>query len=185
MYQPISPSNFSHLLHPYNTSLVTCCGEDGKPNIITIAWLIPVSINPPLLCISIRPTRYSYGLIKATGEFVVNLASYEIAPQALFCGRRSGSQVDKFTATGLTPLPAKHVRPPIIAECLAHLECHVEKEVEGGDHNLLVGRVLAAYAREGVLGEDGLYDLSRAHPLFHLGRSRFTTLREETIEPLL
>ncbi len=185
MSKTIPVANFNYLLHPYNTSLVTCCGEDGKPNIITIAWLIPVSVKPPLLCMSVRPNRYSYGLIRATGEFVVNVAPCEIAQQALYCGRRSGRDVDKFAMTGLTPAPAQRVRPPIIAECLAHLECRLVQEVEAGDHNLLIGEVLAAYAREGVLGEDGLYDLSRSQPLLHVGRDRFTSLSAEMIEPSL
>jgi flavin reductase (DIM6/NTAB) family NADH-FMN oxidoreductase RutF len=178
-------SNFNYLLHPYNTFLVTCCDQDGIANIITIAWLIPTSIRPPLLCMSIGPTRYSYGLIQATGEFVVNVASYEIAHQVLFCGRRSGSRVDKFAATGLTPVPARNVRPPIINECLAYIECRLEKDIEAGDHNLVIGKVLDAYARQDVLAEDGLYDLKQASPLFHVGRNRFTTSRAESIEPTL
>jgi flavin reductase (DIM6/NTAB) family NADH-FMN oxidoreductase RutF len=175
-------SNFTYLLHPYNTSLVTCCDEDGEANIITIAWLVPVSVKPPLLCMSVRPNRYSYRLVRATGEFVVNVASYEIAQQALYCGRRSGSQVDKFAVTGLTPMPAQYVQPPIITECLAHLECRLERVIEAGDHDLVVGKVLAAYARQGALGEDGLYDLDQVHPLFHVGRNRFATTRAETID---
>lgn len=182
MHETVSVSNFNYLLHPYNTSLVTCCDQAGIANIITIAWLIPASIKPPLLCMSVGPTRYSYGLIRAAEEFVVNVAPYEIARQALFCGRRTGSKVDKFALTGLTPLPAKHVSPPIIEECLAHLECRLEQVIETGDHNLVIGKVLAAYVRRDVLGEDGLYDLSRAHPLFHLGRNRFTTAQAETSE---
>jgi flavin reductase (DIM6/NTAB) family NADH-FMN oxidoreductase RutF len=181
----LSVSNFNYLLHPYNTSLVTCCDEDGKANIITIAWLIPASIKPPLLCMSIGPTRYSYGLIHATGEFVVNVAPYEIARQVLYCGRRSGHQVDKFSITGLTPAPARHVRPPIIEECLAHLECRLEQEIEAGDHNLVIGKVLVAYTRRDTLGENGLYDLGRIHPLFHLGRNHFTTTQTDSIEPVI
>lgn len=175
-------TNFTYLLHPYNTSLVTCCDEDGVANIITIAWLVPVSVKPPLLCMSVHPNRYSYRLIHATGVFVVNVATYEIAQQALYCGRRSGSQVDKFAATGLTPMPARYVQPPIITECLAHLECRLERVIEAGDHNLMVGKVLDAYAQQGVLDEDGLYDLDQVHPLFHVGRNRFTTTRAETID---
>ena len=128
MNEYVDATNFAYLLHPYSTFLVTCCDTEGKPNIITIAWLIPISVTPPLVGVSIRPTRFSYHLIKTTGEFVVNVAPYEIARQALFCGRNSGSQVDKFTVTGLTELPARHVRPPIIQECLAYLECHLQKE---------------------------------------------------------
>jgi flavin reductase (DIM6/NTAB) family NADH-FMN oxidoreductase RutF len=71
---------------------------------------------------SIRPTRFSYKLVKSTGEFVVIVAPFEIARQALYYGRRSGSQVDKFLVTCLTPLPAQLVRPPTIEECLAYLE---------------------------------------------------------------
>jgi len=178
-------SNFSYLLHPYNTSLVTCCDAQGKPNIITIAWLVPISVNPPLIGMSIRPTRFSYKLIQATGEFVVNVAPYEISQQALYCGRRSGSQVDKFAATNLTPVKAQKVCPPIIKECLAYLECCLKKEIEVGDHTMLVAEVLAAYTRVGVLTDDGLYDLNHIHPLLHLGRNRFTSVKPDAIEPSL
>ena len=179
-------SRFHYLLHPYNTSLVTCCDAEGRrPNIIAIAWLVPVSVHPPLVGMSIRPTRHSYGLIQASGEFVVNVASHEIAQQAHFCGRRSGRDVDKFAATGLTAGKAQHVRPPIIEECIAHLECRVVQEVEAGDHRLVIGEVLAAYTRPGVLDDDGLYDLDHIHPLLHLGRNRFTSTLAQSVEPPL
>jgi flavin reductase (DIM6/NTAB) family NADH-FMN oxidoreductase RutF len=181
----IPVSNFHRLLHPYNTSLVTCCDADGRPNIIAIAWLIPVSVQPPLVGISIRPTRHSYALIQATGEFVINVAPHEIAQQVLFCGRRSGRDVDKFAATGLTPGQAQHVRPPIIEECIAHLECRVVQDVEAGDHDFVIGEVLAAYARPGVLDDNGLYDLSHLHLLLHLGRNHFTSTLAQSVEPRL
>lgn len=176
---------FHYLLHPYNTSLVTCCDAEGQANIIAIAWLIPVSAQPPLVGMSIRPSRYSYGLIQATGEFVINVAPYEIARQVLFCGRRSGRNVDKFAATGLTAGPARLVQPPVIAECVAHLECRVVQDVEAGDHRLVVAEVLAAYARPGVLADDNLYDLDRVRSLLHLGRNRFTSTHTQSVEPTL
>ena len=172
-------SSFHRLLHPYNTSLVTCCDAEGKPNIITIAWLIPVSVKPPLLAMSIRPTRYSYGLIQESGEFVINVAPYEIAQQALFCGRHSGREVNKFAETKLTPGEAQQIRPPIIEECIGHVECRVVQDIEAGDHNIVVGEVLAAYTYPGVLEESGLYNLEQVHPLLHLGSNNFTsTLRK-------
>ncbi len=181
----VSATSFHYLLHPHTTLLVTCCDDAGRANIIAIAWLTPVSINPPLLALMIRPDRYSYPLIRATREFVVNVASREIAAQTLFCGRRSGRDVDKFAATGLTAQPARLVRPPIIAECLAHLECRVAQDIEAGDHHIVIGAVVAAYARAGVLDAEGLYDPRRAQPLLHLGRNRFTTTRADSIEPAL
>lgn len=185
MTESVPVSKFYYLLHPYNTSLVTCCDAEGQPNIIAIAWLVPVSVIPPLVGMSIGPRRHSYGLIQATGEFVINVAPHEIAQQVLFCGRRSGRDVDKFAATGLTPGQARHVRPPIIEECIAHLECRVAQEVEAGDHCFVIGEVLAAYTRPGVLDDNGLYDLSLVHPLLHLGRNRFTSTLAQSVEPLL
>lgn len=184
-FDPVPLSDFHYLLHPYPTSLVTCSDAEGNPNIITIAWLIPVSVQPPLLGMCIRPTRYSYTLIQATREFVVNLAPYEIVRKVLFCGRRSGRDVDKFAATGLTAGQAQRVQPPIIQECMAHLECRAVHDVEAGDHNFVIGEVLEAHARPGMLNGDGLYDLSIAHPLLHLGRNRFTSPGEGTVEPPL
>jgi flavin reductase (DIM6/NTAB) family NADH-FMN oxidoreductase RutF len=185
MNESVSVSHFHYLLHPYNTSLVSCCDAEGRANIIAIAWLIPLSVSPPLVGMSIHPTRHSYGLIQATGEFVINVAPYEIAQQVLFCGRRSGRDVEKFAATGLTPGQAQIVRPPIIKECIAHLECRVVHDIEAGDHRLVAAEVLTAYSRSGVLDDHGLYDLSHVHPLLHLGRNRFTSTGEHFIEPAL
>ena len=185
MNESVPVSRFHHLLHPCGTSLVTCCDAEGQPNIIAIAWLMPVSIQPPLVGMSIRPTHHSYGLIQTAGEFVINVAPQEIAQQVLFCGRRSGRNVDKFAATGLTAGRAQRVRPPIIEECIAHLECRIVQDVDAGDHRLVVAEVLAVYTQPGVLDEDGLYDLSRVHPLLHLGRNRFTSTLVQTVEPQL
>ncbi|MEW5872785.1 MAG: flavin reductase family protein [Chloroflexota bacterium] len=182
MSETVSVSSFSRLLHPCSTFLVTCCGEDGRANIVTIAWLTPVSLKPPLLCMSLRPERFSYGLIKATNEFVVNVPSFELGRQSLYCGRISGAEVDKFAATGLTPAPAQHVRPPVIAECLAFLECRLVEDIEAGDHHIMLGEVLAAYAQQGILEQSGLYDLERAHPLLHVGGDRFTSTQVEAID---
>jgi flavin reductase (DIM6/NTAB) family NADH-FMN oxidoreductase RutF len=173
--ETIPASPFHYLLHPYNALLVTCCDVEGQPNIIAIAWLIPVSVRPPLVGMSIR----------STGEFVINVAPYEIAQQVLFCGRRSGRDVDKFTATGLTPDEALHVRPPVIRECIAHLECRVTQDIEAGDHRFVVAEVLVAYTGTQILDSEGLYDLSRVRPLLHLGRNRFTGTPAQSMEPTL
>ena len=185
MMECLPVSSFHYLLHPYNTSLVTSCDAAGQANVLAIAWLIPVSVQPPLVGMSIGPTRHSYTLIQATGEFVVNVAPYEIARQVLFCGRHCGRDVDKFAAIGLTAGRARHVRPPIIEECVAHLECRVRQDIAAGDHRLVIGEVLAAYVRPGVLGDDGLYDLDRVQSLLHLGRDRFTTTGGEPTVPAL
>jgi len=86
----INPSSTYKLLHPMHTVLVSCVGEDGKPNIITLAWAMPTSVNPPLVAISIRPERHSYAVMEESKEFVVNIPTMKILKETLFCGRRSG-----------------------------------------------------------------------------------------------
>ena len=118
------------------------------------------------------------------------IAKFPERPAILYKGRKITYKqlkrdVDKFARTGLTPEKAQHVRSPLIKECLSYLECRLQEEFPTGDHQLMVGEVLAAYARPGVLAADGLYDLARAHPLFHIGRDRFTTLSDQSIEPLI
>jgi flavin reductase (DIM6/NTAB) family NADH-FMN oxidoreductase RutF len=180
--QTVSVSHYTRLIHPMPVFLITCAGKDGQPNPIAIAWLTPVSINPPLLAFAIRPQRYSYELLQENPAFVVNVMVYERAVEVLFCGRCSGRDVDKFATTGLTPVPARAVNVPVIGEALAHVECEVEAGYPAGDHVIVVGRVVAASAEEGVLVEN-LRDLTAAPPLFHLGGNSFTTSSGEVSEP--
>lgn len=175
-------SNAYRFLHPMHTVLVTC-GEAEKANIITLAWAMPTSINPPLVVISVRPTRYSHKLIKETREFVVNIPTMEILKETLFCGRRSGKNYDKFKETKLTPMPAKSVKAPAIKECVAHLECKLKQAFTTGDHTIFVGEVIAAYADEDGFKEE--FNIEKAKLIYHLGGNKFTTLSNEITEPAL
>jgi len=177
-----SISRFIRLIHPMPAFLITCAGEDAQPNAIAIAWLTPVSVDPPLLAFAIHPRRYSYQLLKENLAFVVNVMAYDQAPEVLFCGRCSGRDVDKFAEADLTAVSARSVDAPAIAEALAHVECDVEAKHVVGDHVMIVGHVRAVSAEQGVLA-DGWRDLSGAQPLFHAGGDRFTTSTGETVEP--
>ena len=171
------------LLHPKHTVLLSCTDKKGTPNIITLAWCMPVSVKPPMLVLSIRPTRHSYKMIEETKEFVINIPTMSIIEEVLFCGRRSGKQHDKFKKTGLTPLPAKVVNPPIIKECIAHLECKLHQKIPAGDHDILVGEIFAAYVNEGVF--DTIYDLNKVKFIHHMGGDDFATLVPKVIRPQL
>ena len=176
-------SSFYRLLHPKLAVLLTCIDEDGKANIITLAWAMPASIHPPLVVVSIAPARYSHGLIEKTKEFVLNVPTMEKLKETFFCGRKSGRDVDKFKETGLTPLPARKVKAPIIKECVAHLECKLYKQVQAGDHTLFIGEVVAAYADENVFTKT--YDLEKTELIYHMGGDKFTTLTSKATRPEL
>jgi flavin reductase (DIM6/NTAB) family NADH-FMN oxidoreductase RutF len=171
------------LLHPMHTVLVSCIGKTGKSNIITLAWAMPASITPPLVAINIAPKRHSHALIEETKEFVVNIPTVDILSETLFCGRRSGRDHDKFKEAHLTPLPAKRVKPPIIKECVAHLECKLHSQFTLGDHTMFIGEVVEAYADKEVF--IGKYDLGKAEMIFHLGGNDFAILKPKILTPRL
>ena len=177
----VDSAQITRVMHPQHTILLTCINGNGKTNIMTIAWYTPVSFDPPLVAISISPERHSYGMIRETGEFVINIPTMDLVKETLFCGRRSGKQHDKFKETGLTPLPSKRVKPPIIKECVAHVECKLLKQMTVGDHEILVGEVLAAYANEGFFN-DG-YNLHKVSPIFHVAGDDFATLVPKIVSP--
>ena len=179
----VAVSSAYRLLHPMHTVLVSCVGRTGKPNIITLAWAMPASITPPLVAVSIAPKRHSHTLIQATKEFVVNIPTMNILRETLFCGRHSGRDHEKFREAHLTPLSAKSVKPPIIKECVAHLECKLHSQFTLGDHTMFVGEVVEAYADKGVFTDK--YDLGKARMIFHLGGDDFATLEPQVLTPRL
>lgn len=177
----VSLQSSYELLHPMHTVLLSCVGREGKPNIITLAWAMPVSINPPLIAVSVAPERYSHSLIEETGEFVINIPTMDILDEVYFCGTVSGRTHNKFKEAKLTPIQSRRVRAPAIKECVAHLECRVYGRMTAGDHTIFVGEVLEAYAdREAY---NGWYNLEKAKMVFHLGGDKFATLEPRIYRP--
>jgi len=121
------------------------------------------------VAICVGKKRYSHALISETREFVVNIPPAELVEAVHYCGTVSGRDVpDKIARAGLTAKPAKVVKPPIIEECVAHLECKVTQVVDCGSHDIFVGEVVAAYADPRAFKE-GLWDLDVVRPLLHAG----------------
>jgi flavin reductase (DIM6/NTAB) family NADH-FMN oxidoreductase RutF len=168
--------SFSRILHPYNTVLITASSK-SKSNVMAAAWIMPVSVNPPMLATSIKAERYTYKLIDESGFFAVNVPSFENAKQVLICGRKSGRDADKFKLAKFTVESGRCINAPIIKECVAHIECRVTNSYKTGDHMLIIGEVCAAYARKEVF--DKMYRLDKHHPLLHLGGDTFTTTGKE------
>jgi flavin reductase (DIM6/NTAB) family NADH-FMN oxidoreductase RutF len=143
-------------VYPTPAALITSVDEDGTPNIITLGETFNISISDPVIVgIAIRKQRYSHTLISRTREYVVNLPTRAILDKVWYCGRHSGRNVDKFKVTGLTPLPATVVKPPLIAECPINIECKVLDILVIGDHDLFLGEAVAQHVDEAVLNEQG------------------------------
>ena len=112
-------------LIPTPVVLVTTQGEATPPNIITLAWVGVVNSDPPMVGIGIRPERYSYRLLKESGEFCVNIPHSGIIHEVDVCGVVSGKTTDKFALTGLVPEKASKITPPLIRECPVNMECRL------------------------------------------------------------
>lgn len=152
-----------NVLAPLPVVLVSCGGvPEWKPNIITIAWTGSVCSDPPMLSISVRPERYSFGIIKSTGEFVVNVPSRRQARAVDWCGMVSGRNVDKFEGAGFTPAPALKVGCPIIRECPIHIECRVRESLSLGTHVMFVAEVAAVQISSGLIDVKGRFRLEKA-----------------------
>jgi flavin reductase (DIM6/NTAB) family NADH-FMN oxidoreductase RutF len=167
-------------MYPRHTVLVTCGGKDRK-NIITIGWSMPVSINPPMIAISVHPRRYSYELIRDSKEFVVNVPTAELKDATLHIGKTSGRGHDKFSELGLTPISGKTVSTPAIKECVASLECKLVNEIKTGDHFIFIGEVTAAYYTEGMY--DRKYALGLQPLIYHLGGNDFSQASQIVMLP--
>lgn len=150
-----------NLLAPVPPVLVSCGGME-KPNLITIAWAGTVCSDPVRVSISVRPSRYSHGLIRQSGEFVVNLPTEPLLRAVDWCGVKSGRDVDKFAAMGLTALPASAVSAPLLAESPLNLECRVFDVVPLGSHDLFLADVAAVDVDESLLDENGRLCLEKA-----------------------
>ena len=142
-------------LSPLPAVLVSSRRPGEKPNIITVSWCGIVCSQPPMLSISIRPATHSFGIVSATGEFVVNVPSRAILEQVDRCGTQSGKNVDKFAAIGLTPVPASEVGAPLVAECPVNLECVVRHSLQLGLHRMFVAEIVAAHVDEALLDAEG------------------------------
>lgn len=151
-----------NMLYPVPAVMVSCADRGGRPNIITIAWTGTICSDPAMVYISVRPGRYSYDILKNSGEFVINLTTAELAGAADFCGVRSGRDVDKFRECGLTPLPSKHVRAPSILESPVNLECRVREVIPLGTHDMFLAEVLGVTVDSRYIDSSGRFCLEKA-----------------------
>ena len=151
-----------NMLYPVPAVMVSCGREGEKPNIITVAWAGTVCSDPPMVSISVRRERYSYGIIRETGEFVINLVNRELVRAADYCGVKSGRDEDKFAAMGLTVQPSRYVKAPGIGESPVSLECRVTQRLELGSHDMFLAQVLGVSVDSKYMDEKGKFHLNDA-----------------------
>lgn len=156
-----------NMLYPLPAVMVSVTDGQGNDNIITVAWTGTICNNPPMVYISVRPSRYSYEMLKKTGEFVINLTTEELAFATDYCGVRSGRDVDKFKEAHLTKEPAQFVKAPMIKESPVSIECRVTEVKELGSHHMFLAEVLAVHAQQEYIDKNNKFQLNKAKPIVY------------------
>ena len=151
------------VLYPLPAVLVSCGASPEEYNLLTVAWTGTVCSDPPMCSISVRPERHSYGIIRRTGEFVINLPTESLVRAVDWCGVKSGRDVDKFSAMHLTPSPAAKVGTVLVEESPVNLECKVTQVIPLGSHDLFLAEVVAVDVDERLLDESGKLCLNKAN----------------------
>ena len=150
------------MIYPLPAVMVSC-GSMEDSNILTVAWTGTVCTDPAMTYVSIRPERYSYEIIKNTGEFVINLTTKDLAFQTDFCGVKSGRDINKFEKLKLTKEFANEVKCPLIKESPVNIECKVTEIKELGSHHMFLAKVLCVDVDEKYLDETGKFDLEKCN----------------------
>ena len=163
------------LMHPKPTLLITSISRTGKPNVMACAWATPVSEEPPLLLVCLAKGGYTSELIEQTQEFVINIPTEKLMKAIHVCGTKSGRQVDKVKLARLNYQPAKKVKVPIIKECIGHIECRLNRRIDGGECNIFIGEIVTAYADEKLYREVWS---TRARIPLHLGGVHFACFKK-------
>ena len=151
-----------NMIYPIPAVMVSVTDGKGQDDIITVAWTGTICTNPPMAYISVRPERFSYHMIKETGEFVINLTTEKLAFATDFCGVRSGRDVDKFQKLNLTKEKAQFVSAPMIGEAPVSIECRVREVKELGSHDMFLADVLAVHADEAYMDKNNRFRLNDA-----------------------
>ena len=148
-----------NMLYPVPAVMISCQRPGERPNIITVAWTGTICSDPAMVSISVRKERYSYDIIRETGEFVINLTTNDLTFATDYCGVKSGKDVDKFKEMNLTPSKSKTISAPGISESPVSLECKVKQVLELGSHDMFLAEVTAVSVDPKYMDEKGKFHL--------------------------
>lgn len=140
------------MISPLPAIIVSCGDSIEHSNLITVAWVGTICSDPAMCYISVRPSRYSYGLIKENMQFTLNLTTEAMARATDWIGVRSGRDYNKWHETGLTPKPGVAVNCPYVEEAPVCVECKVKTVMPLGTHDMFIAEVV------NVLADESLFD---------------------------
>lgn len=172
---PLEPADAPRLLEPGPIALVTSRYRSAE-NVMTAAWLMPVSLDPPRVAVAIHPGRLTHEYVSKSEFFALSIPTAELLAAVHQCGLLTGRGGDKFLASGLTPIDALVLELPLVGECVAHIECGVAGRATFGDHDLFIGEPLAVSALDEAFHGRWLVEVDAGRVLHHLRTDYYASL---------
>lgn len=172
---PREPMDALRMLQPGPLALVTSRFRSAD-NVMTAAWMMPMSMDPPLIAIAVHPGRHTHMQITRSEYFALNIPTAELLNAVHTCGMISGRDEDKFKRARLTPTDAAVLELPLVAECVAHIECGLVQRASIGDHDLFIGSPLAVSAIDTAFNERWLIEVDEGQVLHHLRADGYASL---------
>lgn len=167
-----------NMLYPLPVVMVSVRDNSGKTNIITVAWAGTINSDPPMVSISVRKERYSYKMLMESGEYCVNLTNKDLAYATDLCGVKSGKDIDKWKAAGLTPGKCDIIKAPYIVESPVNIECKVTKTEDLGSHTIFYGEVVGVHVDDNLMDDNNVFHFNDCNPIAY-SHGRYFTLGEE------
>lgn len=177
MYVRVEKRWAYRLLHPKTVTIIVTKAPGGRLNAMAASWVIPTSVNPPLIAVAVSPKRYTFELLQKEREFTVNIPSVDMKDLVELVGSVSGRDVDKFSEGRIETFPAEEIGVPCIRGSLGCIEARVWAMYPAGDHFIVVGKVLNARAM-GDKFRDNMFVLEKAFVLMHLGGRHYAYPKE-------
>lgn len=175
----IKQTDYYRLIAPRPAVIISTIDNEGRPNAAPFSFITPVSSDPPLVAVASFPTRHTLANIRETKEFVINIAPEELLEGLWVCGKSLPRGVNEIKEAKLTEQNSKAVRPPRIAECAAWIEAKLWREIEAGDHFLILGEVVFAEVKENYFSQGRLL-VDMVKPLLHVG-GRYFAIPEKVV----
>jgi len=176
-----STTNLDAFYHyyPQNTAAVGAT-LNGKVNLMAVAWSTPLSFEPPMYGVAISEKRFTFHLLKRSGEFSVNFLSCDKLDIMHAFGRISGKEVDKIAKLNLRLKQGSKTKTPILEDAYAALECLLMDTQDYGDHTLFVGKVVAAHYDDRCFDQEGIIRIEEIDPILYLGNNHYATSRRDS-----
>ena len=154
------------ILYPTPVAVVGTYDKNGKPNVMTAAWVGICCSKPPCIAVSLRAATYTHGNIVERRAFTINTPPERYIKETDYVGLVSGRDVDKFSAAKLTPVRSNHVDAPYVKEFPLILECKLRHTIEIGLHTQFIGEIVDVKADEAILKNE-LPDMKMLKPILY------------------